>query len=64
MNWVWIGRSSQSDFMHQHEIAQGIVAEFTKMLKTLILTKKSNQSDFRKINWLFYVYMYDVCNEK
>ena len=36
---------------------QCIVAEFTKMLKTLNLTQKSNQSDFRRKLWLFYVCM-------
>ena len=33
------------------------------MIKRLILTQKSNQSNFRRKHWLFYVY-YDVCNEK
>ena len=30
------------------------------MLKTLILTQKSNQSDFRRKLWLFYVCMTSV----
>ena len=34
-----------------------------KKTKPLILTQKSNQSNFCRKIWLFYV-CYDVCNEK
>ena len=33
------------------------VAEFTKTLKTLILTQNSNQSNLHRKLWLFYVCM-------
>ena len=36
-------------------VAQSVVAEFTKMLKTLSLTQISNQSYLRRKLWLFYV---------
>ena len=47
------------------EFVQSVEAELKKKtnMKTLILTQKSNQSNFRRKLWLFYVY-YDVCNEK
>ena len=40
------------------EIVQSAVAECTKMLETLILSHKSNQSDFRRKFWVFYVCMF------
>ena len=39
------------------EIVQFVVAEFTKMLKTLIFTQNSNKSDLRRKPWFFYVCM-------
>ena len=44
-------------------IVLSVLAELKKMLKTLILTKKSNQSNFHRKLWLVYD-CYGVCNEK
>ena len=58
-----MGRPSQIDFMHQQRNCPVRCGGIKKKDKTLILTQKSNQSNFRIKLWLFYV-CYDVCNEK
>ena len=49
--------------LKRREIVQSVGADFTKLLKALILTKKSINSDFHRKLCLFY-FLYAVCNEK
>ena len=59
-----MGRSSQTCYASAVKLSKSVLAELKKkLLKTLIMTQKSNPLNFRRKLWLVYV-SYGVCNEK
>ena len=66
--WKYWIEYEQTDHLKQilcigSDIVLSVGAEFTKMLKILILTQKSNRSNFHRKLWLFYVRMMFVMRQ-